>query len=137
MIELDRLVLDTNVLISAALRFGSLPRQALLRARATGILLTSEETLAEFREVLLRSKFDPHIERSLRMGILAEYAQHCTLIQVPSPIRVCRDPHDNKFLEVAVHGRADVIVTGDADLLALHPFRGIEILTPAGYLARE
>ena len=48
-----------------------------------------------------------------------------------------RDPKDDKFLDVAVNGRADVIVTGDGDLLALHPFRGIAILTPAAYVERH
>jgi len=63
-----------------------------------------------------------------------ELAQH---VHNPPPIRACRDPRDDKFLEVAVHGRADAIVTGDADLLALHPFRGIAILTPAAYLEQK
>jgi putative PIN family toxin of toxin-antitoxin system len=57
-------------------------------------------------------------------------------VDIPFPIRACRDPRDDKFLEVAVHGRADLIVTGDTDLLALHPFRGISILTPAEYVAQ-
>jgi len=133
---LARSVLDTNVLVSAALRFDSLPRQALLKARSAGILLASDETLKEFREVLLRVKFDLQIARTLREGIIEEYARNCMLVPIPARIRACRDPRDDKFLEVAVHGRADVIVTGDDDLLALHPFRGIEILTPGDYLAR-
>jgi putative PIN family toxin of toxin-antitoxin system len=58
-------------------------------------------------------------------------------VDIPFPIRAFRDPRDDKFLEVAVHARADVIVTGDADLLALHPFRGIAILSPAEYLEQE
>ena len=58
-------------------------------------------------------------------------------MKIPSPIRACRDPRDDKFLEVAVHGRADLILTGDADLLALYPFRGIAIVTPAEYLDRK
>jgi putative PIN family toxin of toxin-antitoxin system len=58
-------------------------------------------------------------------------------VDIPFPIHACRDLRDDKFLEVAVHGRADVIVTGDADLLALDPFRGIAILTPDEYLRRE
>jgi predicted nucleic acid-binding protein len=45
----------------------------------------------------------------------------------------CRDPTDDKFLELAVNGRADLIVSGDADLLALDPFRGIPIITPTAY----
>jgi putative PIN family toxin of toxin-antitoxin system len=51
-------------------------------------------------------------------------------------IRACRDPKDDKFLSLAVSGHADLILTGDADLLALHPFQGIAILSPADYLAR-
>jgi predicted nucleic acid-binding protein len=58
-------------------------------------------------------------------------------IDVLQRIRVSRDPKDDKFLEAAVNGRADVIVTGDKDLLDLDPFRGIAIVTPADYLARE
>lgn len=51
-------------------------------------------------------------------------------------IRACRDPKDDKFLELAVSGNADVIVTGDKDLLALHPFRGIAILTPLDFASQ-
>ena len=50
------------------------------------------------------------------------------------PVRECRDPKDDKFLEVALNGRADLILTGDADLLALHPWQNIAILSPAQYL---
>lgn len=59
------------------------------------------------------------------------------IVAVEQPVRACRDPKDDKFLEAAVNGRADVLVTGDRDLLDLHPFRGIAILTPADYLARK
>jgi len=55
-------------------------------------------------------------------------------IEITERIEVCRDPKDNMFLELAVNGHADVIITGDADLIALHPFRGIAILNPATYL---
>jgi putative PIN family toxin of toxin-antitoxin system len=50
---------------------------------------------------------------------------------VLQPIRASRDPKDDKFLEAAVNGRADVLVTGDKDLLDLNPFRGVAIVTPA------
>jgi hypothetical protein len=129
-----RLVLDTNVLVSAALRNGSLPHRALLKARMEAKLMASDETLAEFRSVLLRDKFDRDVARDIRLDLLEEYTKLCTLVPIPTSIRACRDPRDDKFLEVAVHGRADLIVTGDTDLLALNPFRGIAILTPAEYL---
>lgn len=135
--ELRRLVLDTNVLVSAAFRNGSLPHQALLKARMEARLLASDETLAEFREVLLRKKFDRYLDRDLREGMLEEYARLCTLVTTPTSVRACRDPRDDKFLEVALHGRADAILTGDADLLDLNPFRGITILTPRAYVDPE
>ena len=59
------------------------------------------------------------------------------IVEVLQHIRESRDPKDDKFLEAAVNGRANVIVTGDKDLLDLHPYRGIAIVTPADYLARE
>jgi predicted nucleic acid-binding protein len=59
------------------------------------------------------------------------------IVEVEQPVRASRDPKDDKFLEAAVNGRADVLVTGDRDLQDLHPFRGIAILTPADYLARK
>jgi putative PIN family toxin of toxin-antitoxin system len=137
MTKLQRLVLDTNVLVSAAFRNGSLPHRTLLKARMEARLLASDETLAEFREVLLREKFDRYLNRDLRVRLLEEYARLCTLVPIPSPIRACRDFRDDKFLEVAVHGRADAIVTGDADLLDLNPFLGIMILSPREYVERE
>jgi predicted nucleic acid-binding protein len=51
-------------------------------------------------------------------------------------VHACRDPRDDKFLEVAVNGRADLIITGDRDLLALHSFMGVAIISPAAYLSR-
>ncbi len=136
MMRLQRVVLDTNVVVSAALRIGSLPHRTLLKARAEGVLLASRETLAELQKVLLREKFDRHVERLLREALFREYARNCAVVAVSFPIRACRDPRDDKFLEVAVHGLADAIVTGDEDLLALNPFRGIAILSPAAYLAQ-
>lgn len=132
-----KIVLDTNILVSAALRNGSVPHLALLKARAESWLLASDETVSEFREVLLGKKFDGAVDRGLREEVVQEYERLCILIPIPTPIRACRDPKDDKFLEVAVHGRADLIVTGDLDLLALHPFRGVEIVTPAEFMARD
>jgi len=58
------------------------------------------------------------------------------MVPVIHTIRACRDPRDDKFLELAVNGEADLIVTGDQDLLALHPFRDVPIITPAAYVGR-
>ena len=57
------------------------------------------------------------------------------MVLITERVEICRDPRDDKFLELALAGRADFLLTGDADLLALHPFRGTTILTPTAYLA--
>ena len=72
----------------------------------------------------------------MRQRLVAAFANACETVLIVSPIRACRDPRDDKFLEVPVHGWADLIVTGDRDLLDLNPFHGVEILTPAEYLKR-
>jgi putative PIN family toxin of toxin-antitoxin system len=136
MSNLGRLVVDTNVVLSAILFPGSVPGRALYLAQGS-VVLASKLTLLELKEVADRSRFDRYVEPEKRHRLVAEYMRATVTVDIPSPIRVCRDPRDDKFLEVAVHGRADVIVTGDLDLLALHPFRGIEILTPADYLERK
>lgn len=81
-------------------------------------------------------KFDRYVRRERRDALLERVASLVEIIDVLQSIRASRDPKDDKFLEAAVNGRADVIVTGDKDLLDLDPFRGIAIVTPAAYLIR-
>jgi uncharacterized protein len=133
----QRIFVDTNILVSAAVFSSSLARQALTVAFAAGRLLASTSTLAELDNVLHRPKFDKAARLELREAFFFEYAQRCELISVNTVIQACRDPRDNKFLELAVDGRADLILTGDQDLLVLSPFRGIPIVTPAQYLAED
>ncbi len=131
-----RLVLDTNVVLSGLLFPGSTPSLALLKAQGDEVL-ASDATLLELVEVTSRIRFDRYIDLGIRQRLVAEFAYACETVEIVAPTRACRDPRDDKFLEVAVHGRADLIVSGDADLLALNPFRGIAILTPAQYLEME
>ena len=115
-----------------------LPLQHLAFLRAQdGQLLGSDATLLELAEVMNRPRFDRYLDRALRAQLVAEYMNACEVVPIVYPIRACRDPKDDKFLEVAVHGRADAIISGDGDLLALNPFRGIAILTPREYLDRQ
>jgi uncharacterized protein len=65
---------------------------------------------------------------------LAELMAMAELVPITERIAACRDPKDDKFLELAVNGRADVIVSGDADLLVLNPFRGVPIVPPATFV---
>jgi putative PIN family toxin of toxin-antitoxin system len=130
-----RAVLDTNVLISAALSLQGAPRGALLHIARHGVMLASRETLNEFATRIRRPKFGPYLSAERREEYIAWIAARAEFVEITERIRVCRDATDDKFLELAVNGRADVILTGDADLTALHPFRGIPIITPDEFLA--
>jgi putative PIN family toxin of toxin-antitoxin system len=130
------IVVDTNVLVSRLLNPLSTPGRAVAKAVAVDRVLISDATLMELRLVLRRPKFIPYIPSGSAESFLEQLISIAIHIEILSPIRACRDPKDDKFLELAVHGRADLIITGDSDLLALNPFRGIAILTPAEYLAR-
>lgn len=133
----ERVVIDTNVLISGLLSTTSTPAQAVDKAVTHAQLVATVETLRELIEKLLAPKFDPYVRRERRDALLQRVASLVEIVEILQPIRASRDPKDDKFLEAAVNGRADVVVTGDKDLLDLNPFRGIAILTPASYLARE
>ncbi len=132
-----RIVIDTNVYVSRALRGKSVPGRAVDKAWLEDITLLSADTWAEVQAVLKRSKFALYLEPASVDQFLEKLRGIAALVPIPSTIHACRDPRDDKFLEVAVHGRAGAIVTGDADLLALDPFRGIWILTPADYLGQK
>lgn len=130
-----RTVIDTSVIVSAVLLPRSVPRQAFDTAASRGALLVSEETIAELDEVLRRPKFDMYVSETRRLQFLAALLREAEVIAVVDVVSDCRDPKDNKFLELALSGRGSHIVTGDLDLLVLHPFRGIAIVSPQSFLA--
>ncbi len=131
----ERVVVDTNALVSRLLLPASIPGHAVRKAVDEAQLLISEATLEELADVLARAKFDPYVTIEERQDFLRLLGRIAEMIPIIHVIHVCRDPRDDKFLELAVNGEASVIITGDADLLDLHPFRGIPIITPARYLA--
>ena len=133
--DTERLVLDTNVVVSGMLFPASTPGRALLKAQ-TRHVLASDSIMLELLEVMNRARFDRYVESEIRKQLVAAYVSACEMVQTTSSIRACRDQRDDKFLELAVDGEGDVIVTGDMDLLALNPFRGIAILTPSEFLER-
>jgi len=129
-----RFVIDTNILISSILINSSIPDLALKKARNLGIILYSDATFQELQEILYRSKFDKYVSLSTRTQFLAKLKLDAELIQINQTIEECRDPKDDKFLEVAINGDATHIISGDKDLLELHPFRDVAILTPTQFL---
>jgi len=127
-------VIDANTVISAFVFKLSKPREALEKAIKTGQVATSLETYEELSEVLLRSKFDKYISLEERLLALKQFKELAVFTKVSETIRECRDPKDDKYLELAVSVNASCIITGDKDLLILHPFRGIPILNAADFL---
>ena len=132
----ERVVVDNSALVSRLLLPRSVPGRAVRKAVDEAQLLVSEATLDELADVLSRAKFDAYVTIEDRQEFFRLLGRIAELVPTTYTVRACRDPGDDKFLELAVNGSADLIVTGDKDLLALDPFRGIPILTPARYLAR-
>jgi putative PIN family toxin of toxin-antitoxin system len=127
-------VVDNNVLISRLLLPGSKSALAVSNVLAHGRLLVSSETLAELAEVLGRAKFDQYVSSEERQEFLRRLSRVAEFVHCLPPIKACRDPKDDKFLALAVGAGAKAIISGDQDLLTLHPFRGIDILTPACFI---
>ena len=129
-----RLVLDTNVLLSALL-FHSGRLSWLRGAWSSGRIrpLAGRETTAELIRVLGYPKFK--LSEADRQDLLEDYLPRCEIVTVSDPppsVPKCRDPFDRPFLELALAGNADALVTGDADLQALADLFAVPILTPAG-----
>ena len=134
--KLRRVVFDTNVLISAAILPNSVSRRALLYAIDHYQLVQSPETFSELSEVINRKKFDRYLPNPMRSEFLLLIGRISEFIKLTQTISDCTDPKDNKFLELAVESTARVIVSGDNDLLILHPYRKIAIESPSSFLQR-
>jgi len=132
-----RFVLDTGVLISAALLPRSIPRRAVDLAFAQGTVLASVDTIDELDRVLRRPKFDRYLREEERLLFLAAFIRYAKIVGVVEKLTECRDPKDNKFLELAVSGNATSIISGDNDLLILNPFCGVTILTPQQFVSES
>ena len=131
----ERLVLDTNVITSALLSTSSPPARVLDHAITHCRIVINDSMRREIVATLSAPKFDKYSSREKREAALSRLSPMLEIVPTLQIVRLCRDPHDDVVLEAALNGRADVIVTGDKDLLALHPFRGISVLSPNDYLA--
>ena len=135
-----KVVLDTSTLISAALRPGSAPEQAFRAALEHCVVLASAWTLQELVTTLERRKFDRYLDQSKRWAFV-ELVRQKSEMREPDPEElqaahgVCRDAKDDPILALGLAGPADFLVSGDADLLVLHPWRGIQIVSPRDFLA--
>lgn len=133
---IPRVVLDTNVVVSALVFEGASFRSLRESWQQQSVLpLLSPATAAELIRVLAYRKF--RLTAGDREELLADYFPWCEAVQIPSPPPAaprCRDPFDLPFLELAIAGHADFLVTGDADLLAVSVGTRFRVLSPGDFL---
>jgi putative PIN family toxin of toxin-antitoxin system len=127
------LIFDTSTLIGAILKPKSLPAEVFYHGARNHRLVASSETLREIMEVVQRDKFDRFRSREERVKAVSYYLGLAELIKPTILSTDCRDEKDNKFLSLALSAQADIIVSSDDDLLILHPYEGIRILTVRQY----
>jgi putative PIN family toxin of toxin-antitoxin system len=132
----ERVVLDTNILISAALLPGK-PYEVLRQVLDHERLIFSDESFEELASRLLRSKFDRYVGLETRRRLILDLAAAAEWTAITGALRACQDPEDDKILETAFAGSARYVVTGDKDLLLMHPFRGLAIITPSAFLGSD
>lgn len=136
-----RAVFDTSTLVSAALKRTGVPRQAFEYALDFCEVCASLDTSNELEAVLLRTKFDrlrPREDREEFLSIFRDQVHIISILptQLEDAYPLCRDPKDDIFLSLAHAANAEVLITSDRDLLILHPWNGIDILSPADFLRR-
>jgi len=129
-----RYVFDTNVIISALLFENGKPAQALRYALANGEVLLSLDLLEELNEVLGRERFNRYLTSEEREDFLEALIERAVLVEITENVQECRDPKDDKVLELALNGEAQYIISGDRDLLVLHPFRDVLVITADEFL---
>jgi putative PIN family toxin of toxin-antitoxin system len=133
--RVERVVVDTNVLISALLSPGGTNARTLqCLAERSATLLFSETTFAELVTRLAKPKFNRYRTAEQLRSFLDGLSAVSTWVTPTEHVADCRDPDDNHVLDVLLAGNADLLISGDADLLVLHPYRRIPILSPGAVL---
>ncbi len=133
---MPKVVFDASSLVGALLKEGSVPERALLLARTSASIYLSAAVEAEIREVFARPKLRKYLALDRAQHVLAILTTAAGNVEPTERVTDCRDAKDNKYLELALAAAAEAIVSSDDDLLVLHPWRGIDIVTPAEFVAR-
>ena len=133
-VELQRIVIDTCVSISAAILPQSIAAKAFSLALSNFQLVVSESALAELVDVIYRKKFDGYLSDEARVAFLILLSQSSENIVVTTIINDCVDPKDNQFLSLAVDSGAKIIISGDPHLTSMNPYRDISIMSPREFI---
>ncbi len=129
-----RFVFDTNTLVSAILKPNGAVMQVVNIALQKGIIVFSTETKTELFSVIQRDKFNKYLPLNERLKILESILDKAMHIETETTdLIICRDFRDVIFLRLAFEAKADCLISGDADLKVLNPFRGIPILSIAEF----
>jgi putative PIN family toxin of toxin-antitoxin system len=129
------IVFDASAVVGAALKVDSVPERALPRAEEVDVFALSAAVDAEIAEVLGRPRFARTVPLGRREHFLDILRRAAVWFEPALRVTDCRDPKDDKYLELALAAGAETIVSSDDDLIVLHPWRGVRILRPADYLA--
>lgn len=127
-------ICDTNILLSSLLSDSSPPAKTIDYIRKNGLFSFSQDTFIEFEEVLNRPKFDKFLSIDTRLNFISEVRDLSVFYEINQKIDICRDPKDNKFLDVAIASSADYLITGDDDLLVLKSIKNTTIITPRKFI---
>jgi putative PIN family toxin of toxin-antitoxin system len=131
---IKKIVLDTNILVSALLFKGGLSSIIDLWKTGRIIPVFSKETFAEFKAVLEYPKFSL-AEQEIKMIIEKQVLPYFEIVDIIYKIKnICRDPDDDKFIACAVSASADFIVTGDMDLLEIGKYKSVKIISASTLL---
>lgn len=132
-----RIVIDTNVLISATFWTGQ-PKQLLNKVRRREVIsLTSEILLEELREVLLSKNKPFKLSSEDAERIVTAMRDISEIVQTHSHVTACQDDKDNRVLECAIDGGAQCIISGDKHLLELKNFKGVKIMTLSDFFIEK
>jgi len=129
-----RVVVDTNVILSAALSPDGTAARLIERLMRGSRLVFSRSTFDELETRLWRKKFDPYLSPERRRDVLHNAGLQALWLEPVQVVRYCRDPDDDKFVILALAAKAERLVTGDDDLLCLDPLGDLRILTPRAAL---
>lgn len=128
-----RVVIDTNVWVSRLLLANSVPARAVDKALAEHEVVVSAEVIEELADALSRPKFDRYVSLDDREEFVQRVLQVTMIVPVLTEVTDCRYPKDNCLLALALDSESGCMISGDGDLLALSPWRGIAIITPSAF----
>jgi putative PIN family toxin of toxin-antitoxin system len=134
--KVRRIIIDTNLWISFLITKDFAKLDEIIFSR-NGILVFSQELLDEFLEVARRPKFRRFFSASDIEEILETVEEYADFVKVQTQIEVCRDTKDNFLLSLSVDGNADILLTGDKDLLDLIKFGETKIMTISNFLQEQ